>query len=68
MVDMIPKYCPRKTSRDMPLKKAHKRCPFRSLRRSDGKVVCSCPSAIRYMATHGVRGTAMFSTDVICIA
>lgn len=61
-----PKYCPRMTSPDMPLKKAHKKCPFRRAER--GRFVCACPSGIRYLYKHGIKGMSKIKQMVLCIA
>jgi hypothetical protein len=67
-----PRYCPRKTSPDRPLKKAHKRCPFRQPRVMAGsltkKWICSCPSGIRYLYRHGIKGMSKMRQEVLCIA
>lgn len=60
-----PKYCPRTKSKDMPLKRANLRCPFRTPR--DGRFLCICPSAIRYM-TDVLKLKNLFNVNLLCIA
>jgi hypothetical protein len=60
-----PKYCPRLKSKDMPLKKAHKKCPFRT--RHHDKVACICPSAVRYMKEE-LHFKNCFGVNLLCLA
>jgi len=61
-----PKYCPRTKSPDMPLKKAHIKCTFRHLSHDQKHLTCNCPSGIRYLSSHRIKGVSLLKQMVLC--